>query len=62
MLRQEHDHCYKKKDMETYDLACIEIGTIRLNKMTTGTMHRPPKQQATDDTALYEEIHAINQN
>ncbi len=25
-------------------------------------MYRPPKQQAADDTALYEEIHPITQN
>ncbi len=26
-----------------------------------GTVRRPPKQQAADDAALYEEIHAMTQ-
>ncbi len=30
--------------------------TSRHNKLTIATVYRPPKQQATDNAALYEEI------
>ncbi len=32
------------------------------HKLTIGTVYRPPKQQAADDTALYAEIPAMTQN
>ncbi len=40
----------------------IELQTSKLNKLTIGTVHRPPKQQATADAALYEEIQTMTQN
>ncbi len=36
--------------------------TSRHNKLTIGTVYRPPKQKATDNAALYEEIQTITQN
>ncbi len=48
MLRQEHVY--------------IELETSKGNKLTIGTVYRPLKQQANDDAALYEEIHAMPQN
>ncbi len=40
----------------------IEVATSRHNKLTIGTVYRPPKQQVTDDAALYAEIQAMTQN
>ncbi len=40
----------------------IELQTSKRNKLTIGIVYRPPKQQATDDAALYEEIQAITEN
>ncbi len=34
----------------------------RHNKLTIGTVYRPPMQRATDDAALYEEIQTITKN
>ncbi len=39
----------------------IELETSKRNKLTIGTVYRPPEQQATDDEALYEEIQTITQ-
>ncbi len=36
--------------------------TCRHNKLTFGTVYRPPKEQAADDAALYEEIQTMTQN
>ncbi len=41
-----------KDDSEKYDTVYVEQETV----------YRPPKQQAADDAALYEEIHTITQN
>ncbi len=38
------------------------MATSRHNKLTIGTVYKPPKQQATDDTALYAEIQAMTQD
>ncbi len=51
-----------KQDTEKYDAVYIEVTTSRHNKPTTGTVYRPPKQQAADDTALYAVIQAMTQN
>ncbi len=48
-----------KQDSEKYDSFSIEVATDRHNKITIGTVYKPPKQQATDDAALHEEIQAI---
>ncbi len=40
----------------------IEVATSKHNKLTIGTVYRPPKQQAADETALYAEIQAMTQN
>ncbi len=40
----------------------MELETSKRNKLTIGTVYRPPKQLAADDAALYEEIHAMTQN
>ncbi len=40
----------------------IELETSKRNKLTIGTVYRPPKQQAADDAAVYEEIQAMTQN
>ncbi len=52
----------KKQDSDKYDSVYVEIKTSKLNKLTIGTVYRPPKQQAPDDAALYEEIQALTQN
>ncbi len=51
-----------KQDTEKYDTVYVEVATSRHNKLTIGTVYRPPKQQAADDAALYEEIQAMTQN
>ncbi len=40
----------------------IGVATSKHNKLTIGTVYRPPKQQAADDSALYAEIQAMTQN
>ncbi len=52
----------KKQDSDKYDSVYIELQTNKRYKLTIGTVYRPPKQQATDDTALYEETQAMTQN
>ncbi len=52
----------KKQDSDKYDSDYVELQTSKRNKLTTGTVYRPPKQQAADDAALYEEIQALTQN
>ncbi len=51
-----------KQESENNDTVCIEVGTSRHYKLATGTVYRPPKQQAADDESLYEEIQTITQN
>ncbi len=51
-----------KEESEKYDTINVELETSKHNKLTIGTVYRPPKQQAADDAALYEEIHTITQN
>ncbi len=51
-----------KEDSEKYDTVYVELETSKHNKIAIGTVYRPPKQQATDDATLYEEIHTITQN
>ncbi len=43
----------KKQDSDKYDSVYVELQTSKRNKLTTGTVYRPPKQQAADDAALY---------
>ncbi len=52
----------KKQDSDKYDSVYNELQTSKRNKLTIGTVYRPPKQQAADDTALYEENQAMTQN
>ncbi len=40
----------------------IELQTSKRNKQPIGIVYRPPKQQAADDAALYEEIQAMTQS
>ncbi len=47
---------------EKYDTVYIKVTTSKHNKLTIGTVYRPPKQQAVDDTALYAEIQGMTQN
>ncbi len=49
----------KKQDSDKYESVYIELQTNKRNKLTIGTVYRPPKQQAADDAALYEEIQAL---
>ncbi len=51
----------EKQDSDKYDFVYIELETSKRNKLTTGTVYRPPKQQAPRDAALYEEIHTKTQ-
>ncbi len=51
-----------KQDSAKYDTVYIEVATSKHNNLTIGTLYRPPKQQAADDTALYPEIPAMTQN
>ncbi len=51
-----------KEDSEKYDTVYAELETSKYDKITIGTVYRPPKQQAADDAALYKEIHTITQN
>ncbi len=64
MLRQDKYPAVKitKEDSEKYDTVYVELQTSKHNKITIGTVYRPPKQQAADDAALNEEIHTITQN
>ncbi len=52
----------KKNDSDKYDSVYIETETSKRNKLTIGSVYRPPKQQAADDAALYEEFQAMTQN
>ncbi len=63
MLRQEQipGSENNQKDSEKYDTVYVELETSKYNKIMIGTVYRPPKQQAVDDAALYEEIHTITQ-
>ncbi len=42
-----------------YDSVYIELQTSKRNKLKIGTVYIPPKQQAANEAALYEEIHAL---
>ena len=48
-----------KLDMETYDSMYIKITTKSKKKLILAVVYRPPKQCATDDLALYDEIRSI---
>ncbi len=50
-----------KQDAENYDSVYLEIST-KSNKIMITTVYRPPKAQAADDAALYEEIKSVIQN
>ncbi len=52
----------EKLDVEKYDSVCVDITAEGNRKLTIDTVNRPPKLQAADDTALYEEINSITQN
>ncbi len=51
-----------KQDSEIYDTVSVEVSISKPNKLTIGTIYRPPKQEAADDTVLYAEIQAMTQN
>ncbi len=46
----------KTQASDKYDSVYSELQTSKRNKLTIGTVYRPPKQLAADDAALYEEI------
>ncbi len=52
----------EKQDADKCDSVYVDINTERIRKFTIGTVYRPPKLQAADDTALYEEINSVTQN
>ncbi len=52
----------EKQDADNYDSVYVDITTKRNRKLIFGTVYGPPKLQAADDTALYEEINTIIQN
>ncbi len=47
-----------KQDARNYDSVYVQINT-KSNKITIATIYRPPKSQAADDIALYEEIKSV---
>ncbi len=49
-----------KQDAENYDSVYVEI-THNNKKLILATVYRPPKLQAADDTALYNEIRSLIQ-
>ncbi len=49
-----------KQDAENYDSIYVEI-THNNKKLILATVYRPPKLQAVDDTALYNEIQSLIQ-
>ncbi len=51
-----------KQDSEKYDTIYVEVATSKHNKLTIGTVYRPPKQQAADDIVLYAKIQTMTQN
>ncbi len=51
----------EKEDAQNYDSIYVEL-TNRNKKVTIATVYRPPKQQPTDDAALYEEIQTTIRN
>ncbi len=51
-----------KQDSIKYDTVYIDVSTRVHNKFTIRTVYRPLKQQAADESALYEEIQAITQS
>ncbi len=50
-----------KQDARNYGSVYVEINT-KSNKITIATIYRPPKSQAADEIALYEEIKSVIQN
>ncbi len=48
-------------EKKNYDSVYVEIST-KSNNITIATIYRPPKSQAADDTALYEEIKSVIQD
>ncbi len=55
VVQQKHTS-WKKKDTEKCDSIYVEI-TQNNKKLILAAVYRPPKLQAADDTALYNEIH-----
>ncbi len=49
-----------KQDAENYDSVYVEI-THNNKKLVLATVYRPPKLQAADDIALYNEIQSLIQ-
>ncbi len=47
-----------KLEAPNYDTIYVELTTTGTKKLMVAIIYRPPKQQQTDDTALYEEIQA----
>ncbi len=52
----------EKQGADKYDSVYVDIITERNRKLSIGAVYRPPKLQAADDTALFEEINSITQN
>ncbi len=50
-----------KQDTESYDSVYVEI-TANNKKLILATVYGPPKQQAADDIALYQELHSLTQS
>ncbi len=50
-----------KQDAENYESVFVEI-TTNNKKLTLAIVYRPPKQQAANDIALYEEPHSLTQS
>ncbi len=50
-----------KQNAENYDTVYVEI-THNNKKLIIATVYRPPKVQAVDDTALYDEIQSLIQS
>ncbi len=50
----------EKQDAENYDSVYVEI-THTNKKLIFASVYRPPKLQAADDTALYNEIQSLIQ-
>ncbi len=58
LLHQEHAPCHEneiKQDLDQYDSVYIQLESNKRNKLIIGTVYRPPKQQAANDAALYDE-------
>ncbi len=52
----------EKQEAQNYDTVYVELTTTGNKKLMVAIAYRPPKQQRTDDTALYEEIQSTIRN